>query len=66
AWGFPLREIKPTVHMWHGQADTLVSPAMGSYLAEQIPHCEAHLLAGEGHLLVIDHMAEIIEELQRS
>ncbi|MBO0868605.1 MAG: alpha/beta hydrolase, partial [Micromonosporaceae bacterium] len=53
AWGFPLREIKPTVHMWHGQADTLVSPAMGSYLAEQIPHCEAHLLAGEGHLLVI-------------
>jgi pimeloyl-ACP methyl ester carboxylesterase len=60
-WGFSLREIEPEVHLWQGEADTLVPPAMGRYLAEQIPHCHATMLPGEGHLLVIDRMPDLIE-----
>jgi pimeloyl-ACP methyl ester carboxylesterase len=60
-WGFSLREIEPEVHLWQGGADTLVPPAMGSYLAQQIPHCEFRLLPGEGHLLIIDHVHDVID-----
>ena len=62
-WGFSLHEIGTEVHLWQGEADTLVPPAMGRYLAEQIPRCHARLLPGEGHLLMIDHMADLIEAL---
>jgi len=64
-WGFPLREIEPEVHLWQGEADTLVPPAMGRYLAEQIPKCHARLLPGEGHLLIIDRMPDLIEAFRQ-
>jgi pimeloyl-ACP methyl ester carboxylesterase len=48
------------VHLWQGEADTLVPPVMGRYQAGQIPHCRATLLPGEGHLLVIDRMPDLI------
>lgn len=62
-WGFAPREIRPVVHLWQGEADVLVPPAMGRYLAGQIPHCEARFLPGEGHLLIIDHMADLARVL---
>jgi pimeloyl-ACP methyl ester carboxylesterase len=60
-WGFSLSEIEPEVHLWQGEADTLVPQPMGRYQAEQIPHCHATFLPGEGHLLVIDRMPDLIE-----
>jgi pimeloyl-ACP methyl ester carboxylesterase len=62
-WGFSVRDIGPTVHLWQGEADVLVPPGMGRYLAAQIPNCRTRFLPGEGHLLVIDHMPEIVQEL---
>jgi pimeloyl-ACP methyl ester carboxylesterase len=62
-WGFSLRDIVPEVHLWQGEADTLVPPATGRYLADQIPHCHPRLLPGEGHLLVIDRMPDLIDAL---
>jgi pimeloyl-ACP methyl ester carboxylesterase len=62
-WGFSLREIQPEVHLWQGEADTLVPAAMGTYQAAQIPHCHATLLPGEGHLLIIDRMPELAAAL---
>ncbi|HKT03671.1 MAG TPA: alpha/beta hydrolase [Rugosimonospora sp.] len=63
AWGFPLHGIRPTVYLWQGEADVFVPPAMGRYLAATIPHCRARFLPGEGHLLVIDHMPDIIRTI---
>jgi pimeloyl-ACP methyl ester carboxylesterase len=60
-WGFSLGEIEPEVYLWQGEADTLVPPAMGKYLAERIPHCHATVLPGAGHLLIIDRMPDLIE-----
>jgi len=60
-WGFSLREIQPEVHLWQGEADVLVPPAMGRYQAAQIPHCHARFLPGEGHLLIIEHMPDLLE-----
>ncbi len=64
-WGFSLREIEPEVYLWQGEADTLVPPATGRYLAEQIPHCHARMLPGEGHLLIIDRMPDLIEAFRQ-
>lgn len=41
--------------------NTLVPPAMGRYLAEQIPNCHARLLPGEGHLLIIDRVTDLVQ-----
>ena len=60
-WGFSLREVQPEVYLWQGESDTLVPPAMGRWQAEQIPHCHATMLPGEGHLLIIDRMPDLME-----
>lgn len=65
-WGFRLEEITTKVHLWQGEADTLVPAAMGRYQAERIPGCRARFFPAEGHLLVIDHMTEIVDEFLSS
>jgi pimeloyl-ACP methyl ester carboxylesterase len=64
-WGFSLREIEPEVALWQGEADTLVPPAMGRYLAAQIPRCHATMLPGEGHLLIIDRMPDLVRAFRQ-
>ncbi len=63
-WGFPLEEITVPTHLWQGEADVVVTPAMGRYLAASIPHCTAHFLPGAGHLLLFTHWAEILSVMQ--
>jgi pimeloyl-ACP methyl ester carboxylesterase len=65
-WGFPLREIAPEVHLWQGEADTLVPPAMGRYQASQIPNSHLTLLPGEGHLLIIDRMPDLMRAFREA
>jgi pimeloyl-ACP methyl ester carboxylesterase len=60
-WGFSLREIEPEVHLWQGEEDTLVPPAMARYQASQIPRSHLTLFPGEGHLLIIDRMPDLIQ-----
>jgi pimeloyl-ACP methyl ester carboxylesterase len=64
-WGFELRDISTPVNLWQGESDVLVPPAMGRHMAAQLPDCRACYFPGEGHLLVIDHMAEIIEAFEK-
>jgi len=65
-WGFSLREIEAEVYLWQGEADTLVPPAMGRYQAEQIPRCHLTVLPGEGHLLIIDRMPDLIDAFRQA
>lgn len=63
-WGFKLEDISIQVHLWHGEADTVVPPAMGRYLADTIPNCQAKFIPGEGHFsLLPNHAQEILEAL---
>jgi pimeloyl-ACP methyl ester carboxylesterase len=59
-WGFRLEDIRMEVHLWQGEADTNVSPSMGRYQADTIPHCKATFCPGEGHMLLVDRMEEIL------
>lgn len=48
-WGFSLDEISAPVFLWHGESDVIVPPAMGHYLAEHIPRCQARFYPHDGH-----------------
>jgi len=63
-WGFSPSGIALPVHLWHGEADTVVPVSMGRALATSIPRCHSRFLPGEGHLLVYDHLADIFATLQ--
>jgi pimeloyl-ACP methyl ester carboxylesterase len=60
-WGFRLQDIAVPVHVWHGDADKNVPYAQGEFVARRIPGAEFHPCPGEGHLLVIDHLSEILQ-----
>lgn len=62
-WGFDLRDIRMRVHLWQGEDDRNVPPGHGRYQAAAIPDCRAHFYPGEGHLLVVDRMEEIVGAL---
>jgi pimeloyl-ACP methyl ester carboxylesterase len=62
-WGFALEEISVPVHLWQGEEDLLVTPAMGRYMATCIPQCDAKFYPGEGHLVFIRHWQDILRTL---
>lgn len=60
-WGFELSAVKAPVYLWQGLEDINVSPAMGRYLADNLPNCQAHFCEGEGHIsLPYNHLEEIL------
>lgn len=61
-WGFDLSSVKAPVHLWQGLEDINVSPAMGRYLADNLPNSQAHFCEGEGHIsLAYSHLEEILQ-----
>jgi pimeloyl-ACP methyl ester carboxylesterase len=62
-WGFELAQVAAAVALWQGEADVVVTPAMGRHMAREIPRCEARFLPGEGHLLWVGHWEEILAVL---
>jgi pimeloyl-ACP methyl ester carboxylesterase len=60
-WGFRLQDIQVPAHVWHGDADKNVPFAQGEFVARRIPGAEFHPCPGEGHLLAVDHLGEILQ-----
>lgn len=59
-WGFRLEEITVPVHLWHGDADRDVPIAQARRMAEAIPGAVIHDCPGEGHLLAVERLEEIL------
>jgi pimeloyl-ACP methyl ester carboxylesterase len=59
-WGFRLDDITTPVHVWHGDDDRNVPISHGRLQAESIPGAHMHECPGEGHLLVLDRLEEIL------
>jgi pimeloyl-ACP methyl ester carboxylesterase len=62
-WGFRLEDITIPVHVWQGDADINVPPAHASLQADRIPGAVLHMFPGEGHLMCVDHMEDILRAL---
>ncbi len=59
-WGFCLEEITVPVHIWHGDDDRNVPISHGRLQAERIPGARMHDCPGQGHLLALDRLEEIL------
>ncbi len=59
-WGFRLQDITRPVNVWHGDEDRNVPLSHGRLQADRIPGARMHECPGEGHLLVVDHLEEIL------
>jgi pimeloyl-ACP methyl ester carboxylesterase len=55
-----LEDITVPVHIWQGDVDRNVPSAHGRLQADRIPGAVLHECPGEGHLLFVDHLPEIL------
>jgi pimeloyl-ACP methyl ester carboxylesterase len=62
-WGFDLGSITAPVHVWQGDADSVVPPIHATVLHEAIPGSQLHTVAGGGHFMAVDHLGEIVAGL---
>jgi pimeloyl-ACP methyl ester carboxylesterase len=62
-WGFRLEDITVPVVVWQADLDVNVPPVHAERQAAAIPGSVLHLVPGEGHLMVVDHLPEILAEL---
>jgi len=59
-WGFRLEEISAPVSIWHGDDDRNVPISHGRLQAARIPAARFYECPGQGHLLVVDRLEEIL------
>jgi pimeloyl-ACP methyl ester carboxylesterase len=59
-WGFALERIRVPVDLWHGDADAVIPPQHSRYLASVIPGARLHMCPGEAHLLIWNHLQEVL------
>ena len=63
-WGFELGQITVPVHLWQGDADLNVPPNHARLQHEAIPGSVLHEFSGEGHLMGMDHIGDILKTLK--
>ncbi len=62
-WGFAVEEITVPVRCWHATDDRIVPPRHTDELVRRIPGARLSQWDGEGHLAIIDHAGEILDDL---
>jgi pimeloyl-ACP methyl ester carboxylesterase len=59
-WTFPLSEVKPQVHLWHGALDRNAPIAYARRLARQLPDATLHVSDSSGHDVGLDRSGEVM------
>ena len=59
-WGFRLEDIAIPVDVFCGELDINVPVAHGRRQADRIPNAKLHYFADEAHLLIFDHLDEVL------
>jgi pimeloyl-ACP methyl ester carboxylesterase len=63
-WGFDVATIQVPVALFYGDADLMVPPTQGEWLASHLPRAAKHHIAKEGHLSIFaNHFDEVATEL---
>ena len=62
-WQIDLDAVVQPMQLWHGTDDDVVPIWLANVVAETIPHADRRFLSGVAHLLLLDHMDSILEQL---
>jgi pimeloyl-ACP methyl ester carboxylesterase len=62
-WNVALGAITTPVHCWHGTGDNLVPLAHAEALVERLPNARLTTWPGEGHLGLITHVNDVLDDL---
>jgi pimeloyl-ACP methyl ester carboxylesterase len=65
-WGFELWEVTVPVQVWQGDADVNVPVVHAERQSAAIPGAVLHVVPGEGHVMFVNHLEEILRELLAS
>ena len=60
-WGFDIADISTPVYLWHGDDDLVIPLIHGQRMAELIPNSHLSVVAGKGHLAMLDAAEEAID-----
>ena len=61
-WGVALASPDCPIDIWHGLDDPTVPPSAARWYAATFPHATLHVLAGEGHSLMVCRQEEVLAE----
>ena len=63
-WGFDPRDVKVPLVLWQGGLDKNVPPQHATWLAENVPNSELHMVEDESHVgLFVNYEVEIMESV---
>jgi pimeloyl-ACP methyl ester carboxylesterase len=61
--GFRIEDVQAPMQLWHGAADGVWAPGNIPYLAKRLGGAPVHLLPGQGHMLYLENLEAILEEM---
>lgn len=62
-WPFAVDQIQAPVRLWHGKEDIIVPLSHAKYLEAHIPDAELTIVPGQGHFLLHNHFADVVDVL---
>lgn len=62
-WGFEPERVEGPVRLWLGEQDELVPAHLWLARLDRFPACDTTVVPGAGHLVIAEHMAEIVREI---
>jgi pimeloyl-ACP methyl ester carboxylesterase len=62
-WGFAVDDISVPVRCWHATTDPIVPLSHSEELVRRVPGAHLSTWDGEGHLAIVDHIGEVIDDL---
>lgn len=62
-WGFDLSAVQATVHLWHGEDDTVVPIIDSEEMAAALPNAVLHRVPGAGHVSIQHEIGAILDAL---
>lgn len=64
-WGFKLEDIKQPVHLFYGDADTILDPHSAEHFQKRLATCNSKIWPNSGHygLYSLEHWTEFLKSL---
>ena len=63
SWEIDVAAIETHVLLWYGDEDLMAPPAHGRWLEEHLPKFSLVVRNAEGHLGILEHLAEMLDAL---